>query len=62
LQKNKNEREAEIGKGDIYFKSGNYSAAIIHYNRAFSENPKDANTWIKRGDSFMGLSMIEDKK
>lgn len=62
LRKNENETEAEIGKGDLSFNSGNYSAAIPHYDQALSIDPKNAGTWIKRGDSFLALSLIEGKK
>ncbi len=62
LRKNENETEAEIGKGDIFFDSGNYTGAIPHYDLALSKSPKDAGTWIKRGDSYLALSIIEGKK
>lgn len=48
-----------IATGDLMYSEGQYETAIQYYEKALSTNPKDANTWIRKGDAYLAISIAE---
>jgi len=48
-----------IAAGDLLYGDGQYQASLRYYEKALSTNPKDADIWIRKGDAYLALSIIE---
>jgi len=48
-----------IMTGDFMYARGKYQTSIEYYDNALSMTPKNAQIWIKKGDAYLALSLIE---
>jgi len=54
-----NDTAPVILAGDVSCNSGQYQKCLDYYNTALSMNRKDAQVWIKEGDAYLALSIVE---
>ncbi len=57
-----NETAPIIMTGNFLYENGQYQESIKYFEKALSINPKDAHTWVRKGDAYLALSIVEMKK
>jgi|GEM_PF-791270 len=56
---NPNDTVPVILTGDLLYGSGQYQSSIRYYEKALGMNRENANVWIKKGDAYLALSIVE---
>ena len=56
---NPNDTLPIVASGDLMYGDAQYQSAIGYYEKALGLNRNDANTWIKKGDAHLAVSMVE---
>jgi uncharacterized RDD family membrane protein YckC len=57
-----NETTPIIYTGDLFFQKEKYQEALVYYDKALSVDPNNAKIWIKKGDTYLAISVIEMQK
>jgi tetratricopeptide (TPR) repeat protein len=57
-----NETAPIIMTGNFLYDSGQYRESITYFDKALLINPNDAHTWVRKGDAYLALSIVEMKK
>jgi uncharacterized RDD family membrane protein YckC len=56
---NPNDPVPIIANGDLLYGDGQYQSAIQYYEKALGMDRKAAAVWIKKGDAYLAMSVVE---